>query len=346
MLRRDQRLAIYMEGAVLGYGGKMGFGILRYSPNPIVCVIDSETAGENAQDVTGIPRCCPIVATVEEAVGMGADVMILGIAPAGGLIPVAWYAVIDRAVELGLSIVNGLHDLVGPRYPHLSLGQWVWDIRIEPAGLKPGTGQAARLNNRRVLLVGTDMAIGKMTAGLEIYRIALDRGVNSEFVATGQIGITITGAGIPLDAIRVDFSAGAVEREVLRHSEADLVIVEGQGALGHPGSTATLALIRGSMPTHFILCHRAGQTHLTTMPHVPIPPLGDYIRLYEEVAGVCGLFPRPTTVGVALNTSLIPSDDEALSACRRLEHELGLPCVDPVRHGPEVLVDALITRQA
>ena len=29
VLRRDQKLAIYMEGAIHGYGGKMGFGILR-----------------------------------------------------------------------------------------------------------------------------------------------------------------------------------------------------------------------------------------------------------------------------------------------------------------------------
>jgi len=342
VLRRDQKLAIYMEGAVLGYGGKMGFGVLRYSPNPIVCVIDSQTAGQDIKDAAGMPRSCPIVASVEDALAQGAEVLVLGIAPPGGLIPKSWYPIIDRAVELGLSIINGLHDLVGPRYPTLSSGQWIWDIRIEPAGLAPGTGAAAGLTNRRALLVGTDMAIGKMTAGLEIYRVARERGVRAEFVATGQIGITITGAGIPLDAIRVDFSAGSVEREVMSHKDADLVIVEGQGALGHPGSTATLPLLRGSMPTHLILCHRAGQQHLTTMPHVPLAPLGDYIRLYEDLASCCGLFPRPVTVGVALNTGHVQSDVEALDACTEIEQELGLPCVDPVRHGPSRLVDALM----
>ncbi len=75
---------------------------------------------------------------------------------------------IDRAVELGMSLINGLHDLLAPRYTNLRPGQWVWDVRVEPAGLKPGTGEAASLTNRRALLIGTDMAIGKMTAGLEI----------------------------------------------------------------------------------------------------------------------------------------------------------------------------------
>jgi len=328
-----------MEGAVRSYGGKMGFGILRYSPNPVVCVIDSETAGQDMRDVAGVPRSCPIVASVEDAYALGAQVFVLGIAPPGGLIPKPWFEVIDRAIDLGLSVVNGLHDLLGPHYPNLKPGQWVWDIRIEPEGLKPGTGAAASLTNRRLLMVGTDMAIGKMTAGLEIYRTARESGINTEFVATGQIGITITGAGIPLDAIRVDFSAGAVEREVIRYQHAELVIIEGQGSLGHPASTATMPLLRGSMPTHLVLCHRAGQTHLTMMPNVPVAPLGDLIRLYEDLASVTGLFPRPTTVGVALNTSHIESDDEALAACQAIEAEVGLPCVDPVRHGCQVLVD-------
>jgi len=54
MLRRDQKLAIYMEDAVLAYGGKMGFGVLRYSPNPIVCVIDSKTAGRDIKEAAGM----------------------------------------------------------------------------------------------------------------------------------------------------------------------------------------------------------------------------------------------------------------------------------------------------
>ena len=331
-----------MEGAVRSYGGKMGFGILRYSPNPVVCVIDSETEGQDMKDVAGVPRSCPIVASVEDAITMGAEVFVLGIAPPGGLIPSHWFHSIDKAVEKGLCVVNGLHDLLGPRYQKLTPNQWIWDIRIEPSGLKPGTGLAGTLPNRRALLIGTDMAIGKMTAGLEIYRTARNQGVKAEFVATGQIGITITGAGIPLDAIRVDFSTGSIEQEVMRYQDADLIIVEGQGSLGHPGSTATLPLLRGSMPTHFVLCHRAGQTSLTTLPHVPIAPLGDLIRLYEDLATVSGLFPRPTTVGVALNTAHIESDAEATRACRELEHELGLPCVDPVRHGSQILVDRLL----
>jgi uncharacterized NAD-dependent epimerase/dehydratase family protein len=240
-----------------------------------------------------------------------------------------------------MSVVNGLHDLLAPRYPSLNEGQFIWDIRTEPKDISSGNGTAGTLDNRRVLLIGTDMAVGKMTAGLEIYRVARERGVRTSFVATGQIGITITGGGIPLDAIRVDFASGAVEREVLRGAEDELVIVEGQGALIHPGSTANLPLLRGSCPTHLVLCTKAGQEGLRTHPHIAIPPLRDYIRMYEDLAEACGTFLRPRTVAVAANTAEV-SAEEADRYVRSVEEKLGIPCADPIRHGPDRLVDAIL----
>lgn len=340
MLQRRQKLALYMEGATAAFTGKLGSGVLRYSPNPVACVIDSEFAGRDAAEVTGIPRPCPIVATVADARALGAEVFVLGIAPPGGLIPASWDPVIQEAVESGMSVVNGLHDLLGPRFPDLREGQWIWDIRIEPEGLKPATGAARDLPARRLLMVGTDMGIGKMTAGLEIHRAALDRGIRSEFVATGQIGILLTGAGVPLDAVRVDFAGGAIEREMMRYPQAELIIVEGQGSLLHPGSTATLPLLRGSMATDLVLCHKAGMTHLQRVPSIGIPGLRELCTLYEDLGEACGTFPRPFTAGVALNTSHL-DEEEAWAACVEVTLNTGLPCTDPVRFGAGDLLDAL-----
>jgi uncharacterized NAD-dependent epimerase/dehydratase family protein len=329
-----------MEGAVQDASGKMGFGVLRYSANPMACVIDSASAGQPVRDVVRIDRDCPIVASVDEALALGAEVFVLGIAPPGGAIPASWYPIIDHAVASGLSIVNGLHDRLSPRYPALAKGQWIWDIRVEPEGIGTGTGLAAFLSNRRVLMVGTDMSVGKMTAGLELRQALMSRGIRTGFVATGQIGITITGAGIPLDAIRIDFAGGAVQREVMARADEEVVIIEGQGSLVHPGSSANLPLLRGSMPTHLVMCHRAGQKTLQKIPEVTIPPLGDLIRLYEDLATACGVFLRPTTLGVALNTSHLSSEAADL-ACAEIEQELGIPCVDPVRHGMHRIADRL-----
>jgi uncharacterized NAD-dependent epimerase/dehydratase family protein len=340
MLTTDQPLAIYMESELAGSFAKMCQGILRYSPNPIAAVIDSHFAGEDVMDVIDSPRSAPVVASVKEAVALGARAFVLGIATLGGKIPQEWLPAIDQAVDQGLNIVNGLHDRLAPRYQNLPSGQWVWDIRMEPDGLGSGQGDAAKLKCKRLLMIGTDMAIGKMTAGLEIHRAARVKGVESEFVATGQIGITITGKGIPLDAIRVDFASGAVEREVLCCAGADLVVVEGQGALIHPSSTANLPLLRGACPTHLILCHRAHQKTLQRLPEIRIPPLNDYISLYESVAEACGTFPRPKTVAVALNTFGL-SNDEAKVAKEQVAKESGLPTADPIRDGADIFVKAL-----
>ncbi len=342
MLAKEQRIAIFMPGAMTEPSGKMGFGVLRYSANPIACAIDPAHAGQDAETVTGIPRSAPVVSTIADAVALGAEVLLLGIAPPGGLIPKEWLPQLDAAWAAGLSIVNGLHDLLGPRYVSpVREGQWVWDIRLEPVGLVPATGAARHLSARRVLFVGTDMAVGKMTAGLELWAEARKQGVRAEFVATGQIGMTVTGSGVPLDAVRVDFAGGAIEREMLRYKDAELIIVEGQGSLIHPGSTANLPLLRGAMPTHLIMCARAGQTHLTRVPEVAIPNLRTFANLYEDLAEACGSFPRPVTAAVALNCGHLDgasADDAAM----KLEQELGIPVSDPIRHGTARLLEALM----
>ena len=47
------------------------------------------------------------------------------------------------------------------------------------------------------------MAAGKMTVGLELYSYLIEKKINTGFVATGQVGITVTGKGIPLDAYKL-----------------------------------------------------------------------------------------------------------------------------------------------
>jgi uncharacterized NAD-dependent epimerase/dehydratase family protein len=332
MLNANAKLALYAQNAFDGPFAKMAYGVLRYSPNQVVAVIDADHVGKDANEF-GPWRSAPIVDSVAAAKAMGADTLVLGIAPLGGVIPPAWYADLDAAAAAGMAIVNGLHDKLAPRYPDTT----VWDVRTEPIGLTNGTGQAGQLNNRRVLMVGTDMAVGKMTAGLEIWKAI----PNAGFVATGQIGMTILGSGVPLDAIRLDFASGAIEREVMRYQDRPVVIVEGQGSIIHPSSSATLPLIRGSVPTHLILCVRAGQTHLRSLPNVAIPGLKELTELYEAIGVAVGTNPRPRTVGVAVNT--VHLDDQAASrACEEIARQTGLPAVDPVRHGAESLAAAIL----
>ncbi|NJK36549.1 MAG: DUF1611 domain-containing protein [Oscillatoriales cyanobacterium RM2_1_1] len=345
------RLGILLHGGSLGTGGKTGLSLLRYSRAEIVVVIDRTCAGQSLRELTGIDRDVPIVADLEEALGFHPDILMIGIAPPGGGLPEDWWIELDQALNAGLSIVNGLHTGLVPQIEarhqtsiqtYLQPDQWIWDIRQEPADLKIGRGEARSLPGRRVLTVGTDMAIGKMSTGLELNKAAQQQGILAKFLATGQGGLMLGEDGIPLDSIRVDFAAGAVEQLVMRFGPSHpLLIIEGQGSLLHPGSTATLPLLRGSQPTHLILVHKAGQTHVRDHPHVPIPPLTRVIQMYEIVAEAAGALQPAKVAGIALNT-LGLTENGARQAIDQVQDQTGLPCTDAVRFGAEGLLSAIM----
>lgn len=181
-----------------------------------------------------------------------------------------------------------------------------------------------------------------MSTSLELNKAAQKRGLRSKFLATGQAGLMIAGDGVPLDAVRVDFASGAVEQLVMRYgNDYDILHIEGQGSLLHPGSTATLPLIRGTQATHLILVHRAGQTHIRNHPNVLIPPLPKVVQLYEAVASAAGAFSAVRVAAIALNTAnLSPAAAEV--AVQQIGAETGLPCTDPVRFGAEALLNAVM----
>jgi uncharacterized NAD-dependent epimerase/dehydratase family protein len=346
MIKKEKKLAIYMEGNLDSMFAKMGYGVMRYSSNPIVCVIDSEYTGKMVDEVLAHqPFKIPIVTTVEEAHKMGAEVLVLGLAPSGGKLPDSWLPAVETALKMGMSLVNGLHDLLNERFAHLLdptiPDHLIWDVRKPQTYYAIARARAGKLSNKRVLMIGTDMAVGKMTAGMEVYKWLKSKDKDADFLPTGQIGITVMGKGIPLDAIKVDQACGAVEHLVLEAKEKDIVLIEGQGSLLHPGSTATLPLMRGSCPTHLILCHRAEMKTLRDCTEIKIPPLSEVVQLNESVAYACGAFPKPITVGIALNTSKL-SEEEALEIIDALEKETGLPVTDVVRFGAEKLGKTLL----
>jgi uncharacterized NAD-dependent epimerase/dehydratase family protein len=341
----NQRVAILLHEGVIGTNGKTGLAILRYSETPIVAVIDRETAGKSLPELTNIKRDVPIVASVAAALEYQPEVLVIGIAPGGGALPSDFWDEIKDALKAGMSLVNGLHTPLAniPELKELlKPGQLIWDVRKEPPNLNVATAIASTLPCRRVLTVGTDMAIGKMSTSLELHRASRLRGLRSKFLATGQTGVMLEGDGVALDAVRVDFAAGAVEQIVMRYGKNyDILHIEGQGSLLHPGSTATLPLIRGSQPTQLVLVHRAGQTHNRNNPHVPIPPLPEVIKLYETVASAGGAFGFVPVVGIALNTAHL-DESAAKEAIAQTTTETGLPCTDVVRFDADVLLDAVM----
>jgi uncharacterized NAD-dependent epimerase/dehydratase family protein len=337
------RLALFTGGVFAESHAKTAHGILRYGTREVVCVVDDASAGAVASDVVPYARReVPVVATVADAVELGSNVLVIGVAPFGGHLTPEWRVALLEAIGAGMHVEAGLHTVLSED-PELSAaaaaaGVELRDLRAAPTGLS--VPPAARPDVRVVHTVGSDCAIGKMSVTLELDAAARARGLESAFVATGQTGIAITGWGIAVDHVISDFIAGAAARLLAEGAErAPLLFVEGQGALGHPAySGVTLGLLHGCLPDALVLCHRAGSTVIDDYPDTPIRPLSELIEIYEGAIG----WVRPAPVAaIALNTRGL-GDDEARAACEAAAAETGLPATDPVRFGAEPILDAVV----
>lgn len=341
------RFLILADGEFGPLTSKTANSIIRYLPDRTVGVVDQVHAGKTVQDVLGFGGAMPVVATMKEGLAFRPDAILIGIAPVGGKLPERWRTWLAEAIDAGCAIWSGLHTFIGDD-PMLgerarAKGVKIHDLRRPPANLPVASGRAKSVEPFVILTVGTDCNVGKMTSQLQITRELNERGARTRFVATGQTGIMIEGWGIAVDAVVADFIAGAAENLVLEGSkDADIVLVEGQGSLNHPGySGVTCGLLHGSCPDALILCHQATRQYIGDYREAAwlrIPKLSEYIKLYETVAG----FVHPTrTVAICLNTYDL-SEAEARAACAAATRETGLPCTDPVRFDPAPLVDAVL----
>lgn len=281
--------------------------------------------------------------TIAQAAGLGVKTLVIGVANRGGVILPAWKPVLLDALEHGFDLASGAHNLLRDE-PDLadkakSLGRQLHDVRVPTVAYPIATGK--RRTGKRLLAVGTDCSIGKMYTALCMEKAMRARGMNATFRATGQTGILITGDGVPLDAVVADFMAGAVEYLTPDNEPDHWDLIEGQGSLFHVSySGVTLALIHGGQPDALILCHEPGRPHMRGLPEFSLPGLEALRDLSLTLARIVN--PGCKVVGVSLNTSRL-TDDDALEICARTEAQLGLPVVDPFRHGADRLVTALDT---
>jgi uncharacterized NAD-dependent epimerase/dehydratase family protein len=345
------RFLIVADGDFAPMTSKTANSVIRYLPERTVGVLDRQQAGKTVQDVLGFGGSIPVVGSMKAGLARGPTAVLIGIAPQGGRMPAEWRAWLAEALDHGCDLWSGLHTFLGDD-PLLAEkaragGRKIFDLRRPPADLPIASGLAKTVDPLVVLTVGTDCNVGKMTAQLQLTRKLNERGVRTRFVATGQTGIMIQGWGIAVDAVVADFIAGAAERLVLEGAkDADVVLVEGQGSINHPGySGVTLGLMHGSCPDALILCHQSTREYIGDYREAAwlrIPPLTEYIRLYETI----GCAVQPTKViGISLNTFDM-TDAEARRSCEVAAAETGLPATDPVRFDPGPLVDAVVNARA
>jgi uncharacterized NAD-dependent epimerase/dehydratase family protein len=342
MSDKKRRIVILTEGYFGGLEAKTATGLLMYKPEEVVAILDSTKAGKTVQDILGFGGNIPIVVKMSDSLKLEPTALLIGIAPRGGKLPSEWREVIKQAMENGLDVISGLHDMLNddPELSALALRMRVkiHDLRESKPYNKVSTGDPSLIKSNVILTVGSDCKTGKMVTALELARQSRKFGWNSLFVATGQTGIVIAGEGVPIDSVIGDFMSGAIEEFLIEKSGSfDLLCVEGQGTIIHPGySGVSLALIHGSLPDAMVLCHQPGRERIKNY-RVKIPPLPELARLHEEIAKPV----KPSKViGISLNTSHL-NEDEARREIERTEDETELPTVDPIRFGCDDLIKAM-----
>lgn len=324
---------LYLGDATLKSDAKTAFGLRDWCGGDVI----GEWSHADATVSLDLPRLSP-----REAARRGAGSMIVGIASTGGVLPERWQDDLVAGLEAGLDVVSGMHTRLTsiPRLVAAAASAGVRLVDVREAGRSFPVATGRKRSGRRLLTVGTDCALGKKYTALAITRELQTRQVASTFRATGQTGIMIAGSGIPMDALVSDFLAGAAE-QLSPDSHADhWDVIEGQGSLFHPAYAAvTLGLLHGSQPDAIVLCHDPERRTIEEYPDYPIPPLQQAIDEYLRLGRLTNRSVR--CVGLSINSSSL-SDGHWAEYRQKLERELTLPVVDPMRGGVGPLVTALL----
>ncbi len=334
---------IYVEGEFGTLDGKTANGLVRFSEKyEIIGVIDSTREEDYVHEVLpDVKSKIPIFSSTEEALG-GVEkkprAFINGIARDCGVFPFEIKEIFFDAMRYGMSLVTGTHDYLSENEEFVKIarecGVDIWDTRKPSDAKRMPVG---KLKDKdlppRIVLVGTDCAIGKRTTSLEICKELGRRGYRYNFVATGQTGL-MQGAryGTPLDAVKGDFLAGELEHEVWKASQdVDIVIIEGQAAISIPQGGVPLALLKGAEPHGVIIQHAPGRTELDGFPNYPPPNL-------QREWDIVEFFYPDTIFAITINHENGVDPDEWKE---RYEREYDVPAVDVLVHGAGEVVDRI-----
>lgn len=308
---------------------KTGAGLIEWRPDLCLGQI-----GFNGGGIPGAPHM-----TIAEAKEAGVKTLVIGTAAIGGGLPDSWLEILEEGLAAGFDIVAGVHQLLNNNERLVAAaeksGSRLIDVRVPPKDLPVGTG--LKRSGKRILMVGTDCAIGKKYSALAIERDMKKAGLNADFRASGQTGIMIAGQGIPIDCVVADFISGAAEQLSPDNTDDHWDVIEGQGGIYHPGySGVTMGLLVGSQPDAFVVCHDAVRTQISGWDDFPLPSIQDVIDRVTDIGKQVN--PAIRCVGICVNTSMLEGEARE-KYLANLSAEYDLPCVDPLIDGTMPIID-------
>lgn len=337
---------VLAHGLLATEDAKTTHGLIRESNRyEIVAVVDALHAGKDAGEMLdGRYRNIPVYSSVAEAVAAThPDYCIIGVATSGGIFPGTLLQEVKEAINEGLSVVNGLHDLLSEREDIVALAKekkvTLTDVRKPPKmrDLHFWSGKILSFTKPIVAVIGTDCGLGKRTTARFLMHACIKAGINAEMIYTGQTGWLQGGKyGFVLDATPNDFVSGELEHAILeceKETDAEIIFIEGQAALRNPSGPCGSELLISGCAKSVVMLHAPKRAYYDFKPDLgKIPSLASEIELVEKYGS--------KVIAIALNTEHCTlGEAEAFQA--QFEKELGIPVLLPLEQGVEKLVPVL-----
>ena len=279
-----------------------------------------------------------------DALGSVPDVCVVGVATVGGVLPEAIRRDLDEAAGFGVTLVNGMHQLLEDDSELLARcaasGAEIIDLRKPKSTdqMSFWTGDVLALRSLRVAVLGIDCAVGKRTTSCLI-RDACDRvGIRASLVYTGQTAwLQGFDHGFVLDATPNDFVCGEVEQALIaceNDCNPEVILIEGQSGLRNPSGPCGSELILGGAVAGVILQHVPGREFFKGFENrkLRLPTVDSEIALIESLgAPVWAVTINPEGLEV----------DAVAQVEARLRQRLSIPVLDPLVDGVNEVVQVI-----
>jgi uncharacterized NAD-dependent epimerase/dehydratase family protein len=348
----DGKALIYCEGAFGTPTGKTANGLVRYTARyEVLGVIDSTQAGRDAGTVLGgqannIPVFASLAAALAQSLAPP-QYFVIGLAPDGGKLPATARQAVKEALQAGLNVDSGLHEFLSEDEEFAALAAAhnvrIRDVRRPPprSQLHFFSGKIAEVTALKIAVLGTDSAIGKRTTAVKLNQALNEAGIKSELIGTGQTSwLQDVQYGLLLDALINDFVTGEIEHaihEAFINEHPQVILLEGQGSIGHPAYPGGFELIAAGQVDGIILQHAPARKFYDGFENYSLASLDREIQILELLA-------QQPVIALTINHEEM-TDDEIAATIADYEARYRRPTTDVLTAGCGKLVAAVKQRQ-
>jgi len=234
-----------------------------------------------------------------------------------------------------MNVDSGLHEFLSDDPEFISLAEhhnvMIRDVRRPPPRSKLHffTGKIEEVTALKIAVLGTDSAIGKRTTAVKLNQALNDAGIKSELIGTGQTSwLQGVKYGLLLDSLINDFVTGEIEHaiyEAWRNERPSVILLEGQGSIGHPAYPGGFELIAAGRVDGIILQHAPARKVYDGFDHYPMGELGREIQILELLA-------QKPVIALTINHEAL-SENEVRSTIKEYEQRYVRPVTDVLLDG-------------